>query len=229
MVNKFSHSGKSKAYPKPENNKPKLFNSPTWILDGSAPEQNIISRGSVLLQKYEKSEILEYYLDFIHMVSSNPRIVIVSGVSNNEFIKHGRSAEYGIIENQLYRLTNSAENLRLGILGSPISKDTFFIEKPIIPKIEIFKRIAENKRSKIVCIEETNSKKIGLADSNEIKFVFGTNIKLSGLYYFNEQDLIRLRKKIIGPSFAKNKFAFEMFTNIKFKIVMEENANINEL
>jgi len=222
----YTYQGKTKKYVKPKNKEevPKLFDNVTWILNGSYPDNGLKSRGSELLQKVNGSEILEYQLDFINLVSNNPRIILISGISHKEFVLHPRSNEFIIIQNQLYEFSNSAEDLRLGLLGS--TNHALFIEGPVIPKIELFQSIAKNTKSKVCCTKIANDEDIGALEGqnkNVTKYSFFSPNKLMGIYYLGEPEILRLKRKMSSDSFHKSKYAFEVLTELKLKLVMDHS------
>lgn len=220
----YTYQGKDKKYVKPKNKAEpnKLFDNVTWILNGAYPADGLKSRGSELLQKVNESEILEYQLDFINLVSNNPRIIVISGISHKELVLHPRSNEFIIIQNQLYEFSNTAEDLRLGLLGS--TNHVIYIEKPIIPKIGLFQNIAKNFKSKVCCTKKINDKDIGALEGqnkNVTKYSFFSPNKLMGVYYLVESDILRLKRKMSSDSFHKSKYAFEVLTEMKLKLLMD--------
>lgn len=225
----YIYKGHPKPYPK-INQQSKLFKNITWILCGSYPHMGRKTYGSKLLQKFNGSEILEYQLDFIEMVSENPRVVLISGISHREFLIHERSTEYSVIQNHFFEFTNSAEDLKLGLYGSTPS-DIIFMESPVIPKLTTFQSLSKNKKSKLVVHSLENNRHIGINPSKRNyvdKFCYASKLKLSGIYYFCEGDVLKLRKKTIVSSYSKNKFAFELLGDIGMKYIVETNDENNK-
>jgi hypothetical protein len=216
----YTSKNKGRHYTKMSDGKfVKLFNKPTWILVGAYPQDNIKAKGSIFLQKYDQSDFLEYYLDFINFVSVDPHIIIISGVSHREFVKHHRSDEYALIENKMFEHSNSAEDLKLGILGTS-RRDVLFIEKPSIPSLELFKRVAVDKSSKLIYRYSEDMDSMGAVKSDKsIKYLFKSPNKLIGTYFIGRNELENLKKKFYLPIFSRNKFAFEIMADIKFNFV----------
>ena len=216
----YTSKNKNRHYTKMSDGKfIKLFNKPTWILVASYSQDNIKAKGSVFLQKYEDSDFLEYYLDFINFVSVDPHIIIISGVSHKEFVRHHRSDEYAIIENKLFEHSNSAEDLKLGILGTA-RRDVLFIDKPFMPSLELFKRIAIDKSSKLVYRYSEDIESIGAIKSDRsTKYLFKSPNKLAGTYFVGRNELESLKKKFYSSFYSRNKFAFEIMADIKFNFV----------
>lgn len=224
----YTYQGNNKKYVKPKRKDkdqiPKLFDNVTWILNGAYPFKNMKSKGSELLQKVDGSEILEYQLDFINLISNNPRIILISGISHKEFVLHPRSSEYIIMQNQFYEFSNSAEDLRLGLLGA--TDHVIFLEKPVIPNLTLFTSLSKNNKSKVCCRKAANNKEIGALEGqskNVNKYSFFSPNKLVGIYYLGDQEIQRLKKKMTSDSFHKSKYAFEMFTELKLKLIMDHS------
>ncbi len=227
----YIYKGRSKTYEKPKRTKKSdfIFEDMCFVLVGSYPLNGVKFKGSKLFKKHLDSEVLEYNLDLFSTICKRPEVIILSGVSNKEFIKHHRRQEYIIVENAFFEFTNSAEDLRLGLLATR-SPEIIFIDSAFIPVIDTINLITEDNHSKIFCKDEIDNKyDIGAMEGDNgfvSSFTFTSQSKLTGMYYINPLDVARLRKKTCGASFAKNKFAFEMFDEIKMKKINDITNSI---
>lgn len=229
----YIYNGKSKQYASPlrrKNKKAPLFSNMAFILCGSHPIEGFKVNGSNLLFEYQDSEILEYQLDIIHSVCEDPEIIVISGVSHSDFVKHDRRNEFILIENQLYEFSNSAEDLKIG-MHAIRSPHAIFIDNGFIPTLDTFKYLANSKdRVSKVFLKSTPDKNYVGANigSGGIinNFTFSTNNTITGMFYITTNDIDRLRKKSITKKFLKNKFAFEILSDLKLKAVVDESKSI---
>lgn len=227
----YIYRGRSKTYEKPQKQKKIefLFENMCFIIVSSYPLDGVKSKGSKVLQKHLDSEVIEYNLDLFGSICKNPEIIVISGISGKEIIKHSRRQEYIVVENSLFEFTNSAEDLRLGLLATR-SPEVIFLDSSFIPVLDTLNLIKEDNNSKAFCKEEIDNKyDIGVLEGETgyiSSYTFTSQDKLTGMYYLNSQDVSRLRKKTCGSSFNKNKYAFEMFDEIKMKKINDTTNSI---
>jgi len=229
-MHSYIYSGKQKTYPQPKKNKIKpIFKNIGFILVASHPVGGFKVNGSPLLANFNGSQILEYQLDVINSVCENPEILISTGIDHNDFVKHERKEEYSIIENTLYEFSNSSEDLRL-CLNALRSPHVVFIDTAFIPTIDTFKYLLskKNQYSKIFIKNNKYKDYVGVTlEKGLIKdFSFNVENSLTGMYYINTNDIYRIRKRNTTKVFNKNKFTFELFTDIKTKAILDESTSI---
>jgi len=231
-MSSYVYRGKSKLYPRPvekKQDKP-LFQNIGFILCASYPDKGFKINGSKLLRKYKNSAIIDYQLDLINSVCIKPEIIITTGISVKEFVKHERREEFIIIENQLYEFSNSAEDLRLGLMAMR-SPHCIFIDSGFIPTLDTFKYLLGHKdrTSKVFIKDGKDEDYVGVTVANSgyiNSFSFATNNNVAGMYYINTNDINRIRKKTLHKTYAKNQFAFELIKDIKTKPVLDESESV---
>lgn len=226
----YTYSGKKKLYPKPTektvNNY--LFRNMGFILCGAHPAHDTKSNGSKLLYKYNNSQVLEYQLDLINTVCENPEIIVTTGIDHKDFVKHERKSEFVIVENQMYEFSNSAEDLRLGLLALR-SPHVILLDSAIIPTIETMKYLLTGREmSSKIFTKKLNDDYIGAVAGEKYldKLSFHSPHKLTGMYFINTNDINRILKKSIGKNYAKNKFAFELLQDSNSTIIYDESKSI---
>lgn len=227
----YTYSGKKKLYAKPtekgqSNNF--IFKNVGFILCGAHPFNNTKSNGSKLLHKYKDSEVFEYQLDLINSICENPEIIVTTGIDHKEFVKHQRKSEFVIVENQMYEFSNSAEDLRLGLLALR-SPHVIFIDSVIIPTIETMRYLLTGREmSSKIFTKKVNDNYIGAIKGERYidSYSFSSPDKLTGMYFINTNDIHRILKKTIGKNFSKNKFAFELLEDSHSTIIYDESNSV---
>jgi len=58
------------------------------------------------------------------------------------------------------------------------------------------------------------------------KFTFSSLNKLLGMYFINTHDIDRIRKRSMGKNFSKNKYAFELFSDLHTIMINDESDSI---
>lgn len=226
----YTYKGSKKFYPKPQfiqqNNY--LFKNMGFIISASQPMLGTKMYGNKVLFKYKDSEILEYNLDLIYSICENPEVILVSGFDNKALLKHNRKSEFNIVENQLYEISNSCEDLRLGLqaLKSP---HCVFIDSVIIPTVSTMKYLLVGRdMSSKVFTKKIPDDYMGVINGEKYisKFTFSSPDKLLGMYFINTHDIDRLRKRSLGKGFTKNKYAFELFKDLHTIMINDESDSI---
>lgn len=226
----YTYKGKSKLYRKPVESSERrfLFKKMGFIIAGSQPIFETKSYGNKLLYTYNDFEILEYYLDLFNTICEEPEIIITTGLSHKDFVKHRRRDEFSIVENQMYEFSNSSEDLRLGLLALR-SPHTIFIDSVFLPTIDTMKHLLTGREmSSKVFTKRLNDNYVGVScgDKYISSFNFESDLKLTGMYFINTNDIDRIRKKCIGNTFSKNKFAFELLSDAKATVIIDETNSI---
>ena len=203
-----------------------LIDSCAFIIFASRPISNTKSLGCPLVNNYFGTEIIDFQLDIIKMVCKNPEIVIIGGYDIKKILKHIRRDEYSVVENILHELTNSAEDLKIG-LNATRSKNVVIIDGSFIPSIDSFKLIFNNPNHSYILYSVRESDQIGCElDNSKAKvsyFSFISKNKTKGINYLCPLDSSRMRKKIIGSTFHNNKFDFELYEETSF-LALEDNS-----
>lgn len=226
----YTYKGGKKLYPRPltvQNNN-YLFKNIGFILSASQPMLNTKMYGNKILYKYKDSEVLEYNLDLIYSICEHPEVIVISGFDNKSLLKHPRKNEFTIVENQLHEISNSSEDLRLGLqaLKSP---HCVFIDSVLIPTVSTMKYLlASRDMSSKIYTKKIPDDYIGVLTEEKYisKFTFSSPNKLLGMYFINTHDIDRIRKKSLGKHFTKNKYAFELFKEVHTVMIDDESDSI---
>lgn len=226
----YTYKGKSKLYRKPVEKQSKnfLFKNMGFIICGSQPIFETKSYGNKLLYEYKNVQVLDYYLDLIHEVCEDPEIIITTGLSHKDFVKHERKDEFAIVENQMYEFSNSSEDLRIGLLALR-SPHTVFIDSVCLPTVDTMRYLLTGREmsSKIFTKKlQDNYMGVTTGDKYISGFDFDSEFKLTGMYFINTNDIDRIRKKTISNVFAKNKFAFELLSDAKATMILDESNSV---
>lgn len=216
-MNKFTYTGPPKSLkkiPKKTGKSTFLIDECVFILNSSRPMNGLKRLNSPLTGK---NNALFLHIEIIKAVCKKPEIVIVGGFNVKKLIKSPLRDEYIIVENNFYETSNSAEDLRLGLNASRGSS-VFFINAEFIPSYLAYKAVLSDKTKSKVLIRREISQELGIEISDH-KFVhhfsYVTQDKACGLYFFSAVDSGRLKKKLMGSSFDKRYFEYEMFDGIK--------------
>lgn len=229
----YVYKGKSKVYSQPVEKKSTtkpLFKNMGFILCATYPSAGFKINGSKLLANHNGSEILEYQLDLIKETCENPEIIVTTGVDSRTFMKHTRKSEFIIIENQLSEFSNTAEDLRLGLLALR-APHVIFIDSGFIPTTQTLKYLLGHKdRSSKAFIKEGRDPEfvgIKMGQNGYIEsYNFLTENNLVGMYYINPNDIDRIKKKSFGKKFSKNQYTFEVLKELKVKAILDESKSI---
>lgn len=228
----YVYNGKKRIYEAPKQKKVSkpLFENLGFIICGSYPTNGVKSNGSKLLATHNGSTLLDYHLDLINSVCENPEIIVVSGVSTKDLLRHPRKSEYIIVENQMYEFSNTAEDLRIGLLALR-SPNLIYIDSGFLPTIKSLKYLLGHKdrTTKAFLKDEKDENYVGVNIGNNgyiANYSFKTQNTLAGMYYINPNDIGRIRKRTINKNFSKNLFTFELLSDLKVKAVLDESDSV---
>lgn len=230
---KYVYKGRSKVVnqiPKVETGRKNLIDKCTFIIMASSPMANVKKFGCPLINDNYDDDVLNLYLDGINSICKTPNIIIVGGFQIKKLLKHQRRNEYIVIENVLYEMTNSAEDLRIGMNGSRNSPVAVF-DSHFLPSYTSMSLLFEKKAESCVIYSKRKADIVG-CDISETGYVnfFGykCSAKLKGAYYLSHVDADKIRKRVTGSTFNRNKFDFEMITELRIK-AKEDNSSSSRL
>lgn len=228
----YVYKGSKRIYETPTKEKKSkpLFSNLAFILCGSYPINGFKSNGSKLFAEHNGSTLLDYHLDLINSVCESPEIIVTSGVSTKDLVKHQRKSEFIIVENQLYEFSNPAEDLRLGLLALR-SPNVIYIDSGFMPTIKTLKYLLGHKdrttKAFIKDVKDDNYVGINIGNNGYIaNYSFLTQNTLAGMYYINPNDVGRIRKRTISKDFSKNLFTFELLSDLKVKAILDESESV---
>lgn len=228
----YVYNGKKRIYEAPKQKKvaKPLFENLGFIICGSYPTNGVKSNGSKLLATHNGSTLLDYHLDLINSVCENPEIIVVSGVSTKDLLRHPRKSEYIIVENQMYEFSNTAEDLRIGLLALR-SPNLIYIDSGFLPTVKSLKYLLGHKdrTTKAFLKDEKDENYVGVNIGNNgyiANYSFKTQNTLAGMYYINPNDIGRIRKRTINKNFSKNLFTFELLSDLKVKAILDESESV---
>lgn len=203
-----------------------LIDSCAFIIIASSPISNTKKLGCPLVNDYFGTDVLDFHLEVIKSVCRNPEITIVGGYDIKKILKHKKREEYIVIENVLHELTNSAEDLRIG-LNAIRNNNAVILDGNFIPTTESFSLLFKNKTNSGALFSKRKSLNIGCeinSENNIAYFSYKPLNKMKGIVFLGASDCLRLKKKILGSTFNKNKFDFEMYNEIKMEAI-EDTSN----
>lgn len=230
---KYVYRGRSKVIsqiPKVETGSKILIDSCSFLIIASSPMANVKMLGCPLINDQYDDEVLNLYLDGIQSICKNPNIIISAGFQSKKILKHRRRAEYSVIENLLYELTNSAEDLRLGLNGTRSTPLAVF-DAHFIPSYTSMELLFETQKESSMLWSRRKIDTVGcdINDNDLINFYgFKCSAKLKGAYFLSHSDADKMRKRIVGSTFNRNKFDYEMLTELRMR-AKEDNSTSSRL
>jgi len=226
-ISTFKYEGRSVIYDKVKPaSKHQVCHKAAFIIINSRPYCNKISNLPPSLMEYAGSEILNYQLDVIHAFCYDPEIIIVGGHKINKVLKFDRRSEYCIVENVIYDVSNSAEDVRIGINAS-LSPLVFFLRGEFVPSYFSFEKLYDAENSATL-YKEIKANGVGLIQDrlNNIRsFTFKSNKKFLGLTKLSKPDVARLKKKVCSSTCRKNMFDFELFEEFKLEAIEDTSKS----
>lgn len=225
----FTYKGEKKTFqlPLPACPTP-LMEDVTFILCGSYPAHGIKSNGSKLFCEFKESQVIDYNLDLFYKICKNPDVIITTGQDHKDFVKHHRKSQFSIVQNCFFEFSNTAEDLRIGLLAARNSK-VVFIESGFIPTFATMKLLVDSgyKSSKIYT-KDIDDEYPGVKTSGGIvkDFCFNTYEKITGMYYLCEKDISKARKKAVGKDYSRNQFAFEFLKSVNLYAMFDNTESV---
>lgn len=234
-MSRYIYKGRSKLIKKiPEkiNKENILIDSCAFIIIASSPISNTKKLGCPLINEHFGTEVLDFHLDVIKMVCKHPEIVIVGGFEVKKVLKHSRREEYIVVENLLHEMTNSAEDLKIGLNASRCL-NTCVIDGNLVPSLMSYKLLLEEPMKSSILYSNRRALGVGCEIGNEnyvSYYSYKSDNKLKGAMYLSQTDSARMRKKILGSTFNKNKFDFELLdeTRMLAKNDTSQSVRIDE-
>ena len=231
--NKYVYKGRSKVMsqlPKIDDKNRVLIDSCAFIIFCSSPLSNVKSLGTPLINEHYDDEMLNLYLDSLQTICKNPNIIIVTGYQSKKILKHKRRSEFSVIENLLFEMTNTAEDLRIGLNATKSCPITVF-DSHFIPSYKSMQLLFENQKESSMLWSDRKTINVGcdVSETNIINYYgYSCKRKLKGAYYLSLNDADKMRKRIVGSTFNRNKFDFEMLTELRIR-AKEDNSNSSRL
>jgi hypothetical protein len=230
---KYVYKGRSKIVtqiPQIETGNKTLIDKCTFIIIASNPMANTKMLGCPLINDTYDDDVLNLFLDGINKICNDPHIVIVGGYQIKKVLKHQRRGEYVVVENLLYDVTNSAQDLKIGLNASRNSP-VVVLDSNFLPSYTSMSLLLENQLESSILYSKRKTDKVG-CDISSTGYVnyFGYKCenKIKGAYYLSKSDADRMRRKITGSTFNSNKFDFEILTEIRIK-AKEDNSSSSRL
>lgn len=231
--NKYVYKGRSKIVtqiPQIETGNKTLIDKCTFIIIASSPMANTKMLGCPLINDTYDDEVLNLFLDGINNICANPNIIVIGGFQIKKILKHQRRGEYSVIENLLYDMTNSAQDLKIGLNASR-SSPILVLDANFLPSYTSMSLLFENQLESSILYSKRKIDRVGcdISSTGYVNyFGFKCENKLKGAYYLSHNDADRMRKKIVGSTFNSNKFDFELLTEIRIK-AKEDNSSSSRL
>lgn len=205
-----------------------LIKDYNFIIIANKYFRNLKTQGSPLLIKQFGDSMLSLFIDVINSICENPTIIVVAGCDAVKIMRNKRISECVFIENQLGELTNSGQDLKIGIFASN-PKNTILLDSHLLPSYNLIKSLIFDKTtsSLMYYVNDTHDT-IGCeinSDGIITNYAFKSNNKLLGATFLIKKDVERLRRKITGSTFSKSKFDFELFDDIKITAI--ENTSVS--
>ena len=205
-----------------------LIDSCAFIIIASSPISNTKKLGCPLINEYFGTEVIDFHLDVIKMVCKHPETTVIGGYDIKKILKHSRREEYTVVENLLYELTNSAEDMKIG-LNATRNNNVCIIDGNFVPSILSYKLMLAEQSKSSVLYSIRKSLGVGCEIGNEnyvSYFSYKSENKLKGAMYLSPTDSSRMRKKILGSSYNKNKFDFELLDETKMLALEDTSQSI---
>lgn len=230
-MSRYIYKGRSKVIKKiPEKISKEniLIDNCAFIIISSTPISNTKKLGCPLINDYFGSEVIDFHLDVIKLVCKNPEVVVVGGFDIKRILKHERRDEYIVVENLLHELTNSAEDLKIG-LNATRGSNVCVIDANFIPSVMSYKLLLANPLHSALLYSQRKSLNVGceIGNSEIVSYYsYKSENKIKGATYLCQTDTARMRKKMLGSTFNKNKFDFEMYDDIKIKAMNDTSQSV---
>lgn len=223
-VTDFITSPKSGKF-KPESNK--HYNI---ILFSESHGYRMKNHGAVQLTKLKGTCLIDHQIKAIKGRFKNFSILLSCGFESSRIWKHVKRS-YGhidvrLIENPLYRTTNSCESIRLALMNTN-AKNVFICSSSNIFEKHHLDQLSFSDTS-IFCQKAKNNKtdlKVYKGNNNHTKLDFGVgDLSWTEMLYLDEEKSVNDLYNIIDCEEYKNKFLFEAIN----KLATKHNINVYE-
>ena len=218
---KYEYKGRSKVISRvPQrktSNSKHIIDTCNFIIFSSYPVSGVKKLGSPLVNEHYGEEVLNLHLDLIQSVCESPNILVVSGFESKKILKSSRRNEFQVIENLIFEFTNSSEDLRISLNAAPRNASVV-IDGAFLPSKETYELLLQDQLHSKTCYSTRKSDCIGIhTDDDKVINYYGYRCekKTKGAYYISLLDFDRLRKKMLGSSFNKNQFDYEVLSELK--------------
>lgn len=229
---KYKYKGRSKIVsevPKRKVSSPKhIIDKCSFIIMAAYPIAGVRKLGCPLINEHYDDQVFDLHLDLINSVCKNPNIMVVGGFDVKKLFKYKRRNEFQLIENTIFEFTNSSEDLRIGL--NAVNRDyTIVIDGAFLPSIETYKMLLKDLNvSKIVYSDrQSNCVGINITNENIVNFFgYKCKSKTKGAYFLSLEDFDKIRKRVFGSSFNKNRFDHEILEELKMSAVEDNSKSL---
>lgn len=226
-MNTYIYTGKKTTVLIPKDTvESKLVDSVTFIVNASRPLKKKKSSGIVCFYKYMDSQLIDFQLDCFYKICKNPQVIYVTGIETNKMVKHRRRAEFSVVENKIYDLTNSAEDLRIGMNASIYNK-TFWMDARLVPTVKTFKNLLHYPKRSACLTHINDTYDLGVVCNSSgiiTDYLYSAQSKVRGLFYLNMQDTNRLKSKL-ATAFPKNQFDFDLLKEFNLTAIEDKSSS----
>jgi hypothetical protein len=226
-MSSYIYTGKNTAVVVPKSKSgTKLIDAATFIINVSRPLKRRKSCGNVCFYKYKNSQLIDFQLDCIYKICKYPQIIYVTGIDTNKMVKHRRRPEFSVVENKIYELTNSGEDLRIGI-NAAIHDQVFWMDGRFVPTVKTYQAVLADPKRSTCLVHNEDSYNLGVVcNSNDVitGFMYSAKTKVRGLYYLNTKDTNRLKTKV-SISFHNNLFDFDLLKEFNMITTMDKSSS----
>jgi len=187
--------------------------------------------GAVQLTKFNGAYLIDHQIKALKSRFKNLKIVLSCGFESSKIWKHLKEnyskLDVQLIENQLYRTTNSCESIRLGLMNTSsknllVCSSSIFFEKKHLDQLSF-------SDTSVFCQKITNNKTDVKVYKNNYgcdKLDFGVgDLCWTEMLYLDGEKSVNDFYSIIDSEEYKNKFLFEAINKLtsKTRIKVYEN------
>ena len=203
----------------------------TAILFTESHGYRMKNHGAVQLTKFNGAFLIDHQIKALRSRFKNLKIILSCGFESSRIWKHlkekYRDLDITLIENQLYRTTNSCESIRLALMNTDcknmfICSSAIFFEKKHLDQLSF-------RDTSIFCQTITSNKvdiKVYKNNNKCSKLDFGVgDLCWTEMLYLDGEKSVNDFYSIIDSEEYKNKFLFEAINKLtlKCKINIYEN------
>lgn len=202
----------------------------TIILFSESHGYRMKNHGAVQLTKINGKHLIDLQINAIRSKFNNFNIILSCGFESGRIWKYIRSKytnlDISLIENPLYKTTNSCESVRLAMMNTRCSNVLICASSNVIENKHLCQINLE--KTSILCQDSKNNKsdlKVYNTLDGRVKIDFGVgDLSWSEIIYLDGEKNTNEFFSIIDNEEYKNKFVFEAINKFAFK----NNIHISE-